>query len=139
MNAHFSLLAASCMLSVAQGANTLPACGATIRRAHYLKNTEGYPERHYLIRLPSHAVCTTGNPLPLVLLIDVGNDPRLDGWLEEATTLLSAQPPVARCALLSLLVSSWLGGHRLGDDDDPRKIFPEDPTPINPRRGNIFA
>ena len=69
MNAHFSLLAASCMLSVAQGANTLPACGATIRRAHYLKNTEGYPERHYLIRLPSHAVCTTGNPLPLVLLI----------------------------------------------------------------------
>ena len=54
--------------------------------------------------------------LPTVLLVDVGNDARLDGWLAEATALLSTQPPVARCAMLSLLVSSWLGGHRVSAD-----------------------
>jgi hypothetical protein len=39
----------------------LPACGATVRRP-----IDG---RHYLLRLPAHASCAAGHPLPLAMLV----------------------------------------------------------------------
>ena len=49
--------------------------------------------------------------LPCVLLVDLQSDADLKARLDEARSLLLAAPETARASMLSLLVSSWLGGH----------------------------
>ena len=46
-----------------------------------------------------------------MLLVDLQSDADLKARLDEARSLLLAAPETARASMLSLLVSSWLGGH----------------------------